>query len=147
MPFRLSTRGHYAVLLMYEVARSGAAFSSLSDISTVQKISQGYLEQIIRPLRVAGLVSGRKGFGGGYTLSKQPKEVTVGEIIRAVEGPTVPVKCVGDPSHMDSCPDDCRARRVWQQVGQAIDGVLDSITLQDLLSGEIAVAFVPRKGE
>lgn len=133
MPFRLSTRGHYAVLLMYELARSGDALSSLADISSVQKISQGYLEQIIKPLRVAGLVSGRKGFGGGYTLTRPAGEITVGEVVRAVEGPVVPVKCVIDSSRLDSCPDDCRARRVWQQVGQAIDNVLDSITLQDLL--------------
>lgn len=147
MPFRLSTRGHYAVLLMYELARSGNALSSLADISAVQKISQGYLEQIIKPLRVAGFVSGRKGFGGGYTLTKPPSEITVGEVIRAVEGPVVPVKCVVDSSHMDSCPDDCRARRVWQQVGQAIDEVLDSITLQDLLSGDIGSVSRPRKEE
>jgi Rrf2 family protein len=121
---------------MYELARSGEAYSSLADISGVQKISQGYLEQIIRPLRIGGLVRGRKGFGGGYTLSKEPGEITVGEVIRAVEGPVVPVKCVADSSQMNCCPDDCRAKRVWQRVSEAIDGVLDSITLQDLLKGE-----------
>ncbi len=147
MPFRLSTRGHYAVMLMYELARSGEALSSLADISSVQKISQGYLEQIIKPLREAGLVSGRKGFGGGYTLSKSPKDITVGEVIRAVEGPIVPVKCVGDSAEMDSCPADCRARHVWQRVGQAIDGVLDSITLQDLLSSDPGAILAPAKGE
>ena len=148
MPFRLSTRGHYAVLLMYELARSGDALSSLAGISSVQNISQGYLEQIIRPLRQGGLVSGKKGFGGGYTLTKTPEQITVGEVIRAVEGPVVPVKCVADdPGHLDSCPDDCRAKRVWQQVGQAIDGVLDSITLQDLISGNTGGLSKPRKGE
>lgn len=135
MPFRLSTRGHYAVLLMYELARSGEALSSLADVSAVQKISQGYLEQIIKPLREAGLVTGKKGFGGGYVLSRPPGEVTVGQIIRAVEGPIVPVKCVGEMRAMDACPEDCRARWVWQQVGQAIDRVLDSITLGSLLAG------------
>ena len=136
MPFRLSTRGHYAVLLMYELARSGAALSSLAVISASQKISQGYLEQIIKPLREADLVSGKKGFGGGYTLTKAPAAITVGDVIRAVEGPVIPVKCVADGTKdLDSCPNDCRARHVWQQVGQAIDGVLDSITLQDLISG------------
>lgn len=136
MPFRLSTRGHYAVLLMYELACSGDTFSSLRDISAAQKISQGYLEQIIRPLREAGLVAGKKGFGGGYVLSRPPSAVTVGQVIRAVEGPVVPVKCVGEGSLMDTCPSDCRARKVWQQVGQAIDGVLDSITLENLLEGD-----------
>lgn len=138
VPFRLSTRGHYAVLLMYELARSGEALSSLSDISEIQKISQGYLEQIIRPLREAGLVTGKKGFGGGYSLSRSPGEVTVGQIIRAVEGPIVPVKCVAEMPAGDTCPEDCRARKIWQQVGQAIDGVLDSITLESLLTGDDA---------
>lgn len=148
MPFRLSTRGHYAVLLMYELARSGDALSSLAGISTAQNISQGYLEQIIRPLRQATLVTGKKGFGGGYVLTKSPEQITVGEVVRAVEGPVVPVKCVADGSeHLDSCPDDCRAKHVWQQVGQAIDKVLDSITLQDLISGNVGGLTAPRKEE
>jgi Rrf2 family protein len=137
MPFRLSTRGHYAVLLMYELARSGNALSSLADISAIQRISQGYLEQIIKPLRQAGLVAGKKGFGGGYSLSRPPSEITVGDVIRAVEGPVVPVKCVGETSAMDACPDGCRARQVWQKVGQAIDNVLDSITLGSLLGDDV----------
>jgi len=133
---------------MYELARSGDAISSLAGISTVQNISQGYLEQIIRPLRQAGLVSGKKGFGGGYTLTRSPAEITVGEVVRAVEGPVVPVKCVAaDSGHLESCPDDCRAKRVWQQVGQAIDEVLDSITLQDLTSGNVNGLVKPRKEE
>lgn len=136
MPFRLSTRGHYAVLLMYELARSGESFISLSQISSSQKISQGYLEQIIKPLRESGLVKGRKGSGGGYMLAKDPSEITVGEIVRSVEGPVIPVKCVDESAPLHYCPDNCRARMVWQRVGEAIDRVLDSITLSDLLSEE-----------
>jgi Rrf2 family cysteine metabolism transcriptional repressor len=147
MAFRLSTKGHYAVLLMYELARSGEALSSLSDIASVQNLSQGYLEQIIRPLRAAELVIGRKGFGGGYVLSKPASEITVGEVIRAVEGPVVPVKCVDEDSDLDSCPEDCRAKSVWQQVGQAIDGVLDSITLEDLVNKDAGGAPLRRKEE
>ncbi|MGE5580013.1 MAG: RrF2 family transcriptional regulator [Bacillota bacterium] len=147
MPFRLSTKGHYAVLLMYELARSGEALSSLNDIASVQNISQGYLEQIIRPLRAAELVTGRKGFGGGYVLAKPASEITVGEVIRAVEGPVVPVKCVGEDPNLDSCPQDCRAKSVWQQVGQAIDDVLDSITLEDLVTKDAGSASLRRKEE
>jgi len=133
MPFRLSTRGHYAVLLMYELARSQGAVSSLAYIAASQRVSQGYLEQIIRPLREAGLVTGKKGFGGGYCLARPPSEITVGDVVRAVEGPVVPVKCVAGDLETDTCPNDCRARVVWQKVGQAIDNVLDSITLESLL--------------
>ncbi len=133
MPFRLSTRGHYAVLVMYELAKAGGSYSSLQDISAYWSLSQGYLEQIVRPLREAGLVEGKRGFGGGYTLAKDASEITVGEIVRTVEGPVVPVQCVADDLHPERCPDDCRAKAVWQKVGQAIDHVLDSITLADLI--------------
>ena len=136
MPFRLSTRGHYAVLIMYELAKSDGAYSSLQDISTARGLSQGYLEQIVRPLREAGLVEGKRGFGGGYTLARNASEITVGEIVRTVEGPVVPVQCVADDLVPEGCPDDCRAKSVWQKVGQAIDNVLDSITLEDLVREE-----------
>ncbi|HHY45352.1 MAG TPA: Rrf2 family transcriptional regulator [Firmicutes bacterium] len=136
MPFRLSTRGHYAVLVMYELAKAGGAYSSLQDISTSWSLSQGYLEQIVRPLREAGLVEGKRGFGGGYALARDASEITVGEIVRTVEGPVVPVQCVADDLHPERCPDDCRAKSVWQKVGEAIDNVLDSITLGDLIREE-----------
>ncbi|HHX28512.1 MAG: RrF2 family transcriptional regulator [Bacillota bacterium] len=137
MPFRLSTRGHYAVLIMYELARSGESFSSLQDISASQRLSQRYLEQIVRPLRQAGLVQGKRGFGGGYVLAREASAITVGEIVRAVEGPVVPVECVADGSTPERCPDDCKAKSVWQKVGEAIDNVLDSITLEDLVRDDI----------
>ena len=136
MPFRLSTRGHYAVLVMYELAKAGGAYSSLQDISTSWSLSQGYLEQIVRPLREAGLVEGKRGFGGGYALARDASEITVGEIVRTVEGPVVPVQCVAGDLHPERCPDDCRAKSVWQKVGEAIDNVLDSITLGDLIREE-----------
>ncbi len=132
MPFRLSTRGHYAVLLMYELAKSGRSYASLADIASRQKVSQGYLEQIVRPLRDTGLVVSRRGFGGGYSLARPPQDITVGEIVRAVEGPVMPVKCVSDAPVPDTCPDNCQARAVWQRVGEAIDSVLDSFTLEHL---------------
>ncbi len=136
MPFSLSTKGHYAVLLMYQLARSGDSLTSLSEISSIQKVSQGYLEQIVKPLREGGLVLGKRGFGGGYTLAKPADQITVGEIIRIVEGPVVPVDCVDENFSHCNCPDDCRAKLVWQKVGEAIDSVLDSITLTDLLDGD-----------
>ncbi|HHY11394.1 MAG TPA: Rrf2 family transcriptional regulator [Firmicutes bacterium] len=120
---------------MYELARTGEDFTSLTEVSRTQKVSQGYLEQIVRPLRESGLVQGKRGFGGGYKLAKPAGKITVGEIVRAAEGPVAPVQCLHeDFSHCD-CPDDCRARLVWQKVGDAIEGVLNSITLRDLIEG------------
>ena len=136
MPFRLSTKGHYAVLIMYELAKSEGAYSSLQDISAAWGLSQGYLEQIVRPLREAGLVEGKRGFGGGYSLAKDASEITVGQVVRTVEGPVVPVQCVADDLVPERCPDDCRAKSVWRKVGQAIDNVLVSITLLELIREE-----------
>lgn len=132
MPFTLSTKGHYAVLLMYELARREGTFASLSEISAAQRVSQGYLEQIVKPLRESNLVISKVGFGGGYSLAKPSLDITVGEIIRAVEGPVIPVKCVGQDGDLETCPEDCRAKKVWERVGDAIDHVLDSITLHGL---------------
>lgn len=137
MPFKLSTRGHYAVMIMYNLALSASSFTPLSVIAANQNLSQGYLEQIIRPLKDAELVISRKGFQGGYKLAKPPGEITVGVIIRTVEGPVIPVKCVDEDSDYCSCIDDCRARQVWQKVTDAIDKVLDSVTLEDLVKGEL----------
>lgn len=118
---------------MYELAKAGDDFISLSEISSTQNISQGYLEQIVRPLRESGLVRGKRGFGGGYKLTKPAGQITVGEIIQAAEGPTMPAECVSENFSPCNCPEDCRAKLVWQKVGEAIDGVLDSITLLHLL--------------
>ncbi len=118
---------------MYELAKAGDDFISLSQISDAQKVSQGYLEQIVRPLRESRLVTGKRGFGGGYKLTRPAGQITVGEIIKAAEGPTVPVECVSEDFSHCNCPDDCRAKLVWQKVGEAIDGVLDSITLLHLI--------------
>lgn len=138
MPFRLSTRGHYAVLLMYELARTPEEFVSLAQVAAAQSISQGYLEQLIKPLRESKLVSAKKGAQGGYRLSKSPSNITVGEVVRAVEGPVVPVKCCLPEHQSSSCSENCRAKKVWLMVSQAIDNVLDSITLEDLVKGDVS---------
>lgn len=138
MPFSLSTKGHYAVLLMYELARNEEKVTPLSEVSATQKVSQGYLEQIVKPLREEGLVQSKRGFGGGYTLSKPKEKITVGEIIRVVEGPILPVQCVDENFCRLNCPEDCKAKFVWQRVSDAIENVLDSITLEDLVNKDEA---------
>ncbi len=133
MAFKVSTRGQNAVLLMYELTKSDGAYVSLARIASKQNVSQGYLEQIVGPLRDTGLVVSRRGSGGGYALAKPAADITVGQIVRAVEGPVTPVRCVvgGAP---DSCPEDCQARAVWMKVSEAIDSALDSFTLENLVN-------------
>lgn len=133
MAFSVSTKGQYAVLVMCELARSDESFTSLTDISRTQKVSQGYLEQIVRPLRENNLVQGKRGFGGGYRLARPADRITLGEIIKVTEGPIAPVQCLHDGFSHSDCPDDCKAKFLWQRVGSAIEGVLNSITLHDLM--------------
>ena len=133
MAFSLSTKGCYAVLLMYQLAQSDGALTSLSEISSAQNISQGYLEKIVRPLKEQNLVQSKRGYGGGYRLAKPPDQITIGEIVTISEGPVAPVQCVNNDFSFCVSPLDCKARLVWRKVGDAISSVLNSITLQDLL--------------
>lgn len=79
------------------------------------------------------------GDGGGYRLARPAAEITVGEIVQVAEGPVAPVKCVHEDFSGCDCPDDCKAKHVWQKVGNAIEGVLNSITLQDLVEGTVHI--------
>lgn len=103
----------------------------LRSIAKHEKLSEHYLEQLISPLRKGGLVRSVRGAYGGYQLSLEPGEITIGDIIRILEGPIVPVECVeGETScsHLD----DCVTRIIWTRLRDSISFVLDSITLEDL---------------
>ncbi len=103
------------------------------DIARRQGISAAYIAQLFRKLERAGLVQGVKGPAGGYRLTRPPAQITVGEIVRAVEGPIALVHCVA-PGGETRCrrAERCVARRLWQQVSATIADVLDGVTLQDL---------------
>lgn len=129
---RISTRGRYALRLMLDLAlHSGGAPVSLRDVAARQEISDKYLEQIVPTLTRAGLVRSVRGASGGYLLSRDPAQYTVGEILRLLEGDLAPVSCVSG----ECCQrvDRCVTQEVWQQIQQAVDGVVDHITLQDLV--------------
>ncbi|MBM2812457.1 MAG: transcriptional regulator, BadM/Rrf2 family [Chloroflexi bacterium] len=144
----VSQRAHYGLRAMTELAKAyGNGCLSLVEIAEVEHLSAGYLEQLAMPLRRAGLIEGTRGPHGGYSLSKPPAELTVGEVIRALEGPVAPVECLTDEYVQGSCIREpgCGSRVVWRRVQQSIDQVLDSLTLADLCAtaarGE--VAFIP----
>lgn len=131
---RLSTRGRYATRAMYDLARhrqNGPV--SLRTISASQEISEKYLEQLFLKLRRKGLIRSVRGPGGGYLLGKEARKITVGEILRAVEGPLMPVFCVDDPPNK-RCKraKDCLMRKFWEDLGRRILECLDSQTLEDL---------------
>jgi len=105
------------------------------DIAARQEISANYVAQLFRRLRVAGLVDGVKGPGGGYRLTRDATTVSVGDIVRAVEGPVAVVHCiVPGPDDEPSCNrvDRCVTRLLWKRLSEAITEFLDSVTLQDL---------------
>ena len=131
---RLSTRGHYGLKAMFDLAQR---FSSepipLKSVAERQNLSEHYLEQLIAMLRKAGLVKSVRGSQGGYMLAREPARITVGDVIRALEGPIAPVYCVSevDPGECDEA-DYCITRTVWARVRDGIAGVLDAITLADM---------------
>jgi Rrf2 family protein len=131
-----STRGEYGVRLMVELARHhGAGPISLAEMADHENLPRPYLEQLVVSLREAGLVHSTRGAHGGYQLSREPSEVRMGEVLRALEGPLAPMICASeDPSHAGICDRTgyCSVNHLWVTVRNAISGALDSITLADL---------------
>lgn len=129
---KISTKGRYALRLMLDLAMHDAdAPISLKDIAARQGISEKYLEQIISNLNKAGYVKSIRGAQGGYHLTKRPEEYTVGMILRLTEGSLAPVDCVGENSQCDRM-EDCITIRIWKQIYDAVNGVVDHITLADM---------------
>ena len=131
---RISTKGHYGVQAMFELAQHyGTGPVSLRAIAERQVISEHYLEQLIAGLRKAGLVSSVRGAQGGYILARDPADIKVGDIVRVLEGPIAPVECVND-NETEHClrSEFCITRGVWEKVKDSIEDVLDSISLADM---------------
>ena len=105
----------------------------IKDISLRQEISDKYLEQIISILNKAGYVRSIRGPQGGYLLTRQPEEYTVGMILRLTEGSLAPVACLESDVNTCDRSENCVTLRVWEKLKDAIDGVVDHITLADLL--------------
>ncbi len=135
---RLSTRGHYGLKAMYDLARHyGAGPIPLKNVAARQNISGYYLEQLIAVLRKGGLVKSVRGAQGGYVLARPPDEIRVGDIIRILEGPIAPVECVSEirTAECDQA-DRCITRTVWEKVRDSITQVMDSISLADMCREE-----------
>ena len=131
---KISTKGRYAVRMMLDIALHSAFDPiSLKDIAKRQDISEKYLEQIIATLNKAGYVRSIRGPQGGYFLTKEPKEFTVGMILRTTEGDLAPVSCVGIDGPMCDKMQDCVTAIVWKRINDAVNDVVDNITLEDLV--------------
>jgi len=104
----------------------------MQKIADSQGVSRKYLDSIFASMKSAGLVRSRRGVGGGHMLGKEPADIKLSDVLRALEGPLSLVDCVGDAELCDRSH-RCVTRDVWTEVGNAIDGVLTNITLADLV--------------
>jgi Rrf2 family protein len=136
---KISTRGEYGVRAMVALAKNyGEGPMSITAVSRESSVPYAYLEQLIVPLRRAGLVESKRGAQGGYTLSRPPEAMRIGEIYRVMEGPVAPMDCVSEDESQQSCPliDNCETRPVWLKVRDSIVDAIDSMTLADLVVKE-----------
>jgi Rrf2 family protein len=145
---KVSTRGEYGVRAMVALANHfGEGPMSITEIAKVSSVPAAYLEQLIAPLRRAGLVESKRGAHGGYVLSRSPELVKVGEVYRVMEGPVAPMDCVSEDLDAQTCPliDNCETRPIWIKVRDSIIDALDSTTLADLMRSESPGAGRPRE--
>lgn len=134
---KISTKGRYALRMMLDLAinYTGEAIP-IKSIAARQDISEKYLEQIISQLTRAGFVISSRGAKGGYRLAKEPTEYTVGMILRLTEGGLAPVACLDENATPCVRASSCSTLYVWKKLDDAISGVVDSITLDELVEIE-----------
>lgn len=138
---RISTKGRYAIRLMLDLAMNASGDPiRLKDVARRQDISEKYLEQIISILNKAGFVRSVRGPQGGYTLQWPPEEYTAGMILRLTEGSLSPVECVDDTNACCAREDNCATRILWKKLDDAINDVVDHVTLEDLMNWQAAKA-------
>jgi Rrf2 family protein len=137
---KLTTKSRYGVRATFDIAyHAGGLPAQMKDISARQHISSRYLEQIFIKLKRAGILGSKRGPKGGYYLLKEPKDITIYDILECTEGPIELVFCVGEDPAGESCgapfcemKEQCVASPMWKEVGDEIAGIFRSTTIQDL---------------
>ncbi|MEZ3436962.1 MAG: Rrf2 family transcriptional regulator [Lachnospiraceae bacterium] len=143
---KISTKGRYALRIMIDLARQDSGeYIRLKDISARQGITLKYMEQIMPLLTRAGYVKGYRGNNGGYRLTRDPEEYTAGEILRTTEGNLVPVSCLKNTPNQCERKDECATLAFWEGLWKVIDDYVDSVTLADLLKGNIFPDLLDKK--
>ena len=135
---KISTKGRYALRVMIDLAENNTgSYIPLKDIALRQDISEKYLESIISALTKAHFLEGLRGKGGGYKLTREPSQYTVGSILELTEGSLAPVACLdGAPNR---CPraTSCKTLAMWENFYKMIRDYFEGITLEDLLCSEV----------
>ena len=135
---KLSSRTRYGMRAILELALEyGKAPLQIKTIAEREDISNKYLEQLIAMLKASGLVRSIRGPRGGYTLAKPPADIQLKDVFQTLEGPMVPAECLEHPEYCPRCT-DCATREIWQELQNAIFGVLESVTLADLVERSLA---------
>jgi len=135
---KLSTRSRYGTRILVDLARhKDQGPVQIGEISKRQDISVKYLEQLIRPLKQANLVTSVRGPKGGHLLAENPENISLGQVVRLFEGQTDLVECVSFPN---KCPmsDDCQVRLAWRDATEVLYDKLDATTISDLMNGHYA---------
>ena len=132
---KISTKGRYGLRAFIDLARySTEEPISISSISARQDISERYLEQLMALLKKAGLVKSIRGAGGGYVLARDASEISVGEVLRALEGSLEPVTCAAfHPEESCNVQDGCVAKYVWQKINESVTNTVEGIMIDTLV--------------
>lgn len=131
---KISTKGRYALRMMLDLAlQEGKRPVALREIADRQEISVKYLEQIVSVLARAGYLKSIRGPQGGYVLTREPKDYTVGDILRLTEGSLAPVECLETERNLCPRADRCVTLKLWKELDQAVRQVVDHRTLEDLV--------------
>jgi len=131
---KLSTRGRYGIHAMYDLALNvEGGPQSIKAIAEREGIPEAYLEQLIAVLTREGLVNSTRGAQGGYVLARKPEEITVGDVLRALEGGLGLVDCLDEE---DACGKSCAcpSRIVWMKLRDGLNAIVDGITLRDMIT-------------
>jgi Rrf2 family iron-sulfur cluster assembly transcriptional regulator len=143
---KVSTRGDYASRALLSLALQGATSqpTSVRDIADRTGLPQPYLEQILLALKGAGLVRSKRGVGGGYVLARSPEEITLAQIVAAVDGPIV-AGDFGEPHENGACDHEgqCVLLSVWSELGEQIRSQLQSLSLADMVARSRGTAPAP----
>lgn len=131
---RISSRGRYGVKAVFELARRyGSGPVSLALVARAQGVSEPYLEQLMPALKRAGLVEAVRGALGGYELAKTPDDISVGDVVRALEGPIMLTTCTSDDPQECAELVRCIGPDVWSRVQEALVATMDAMTFGQLL--------------
>lgn len=132
---KISYKGDYSLKVILDLSfHYNKEMVSIVDLAKRQDIPKKYLEQILLELKKGGFLQSKKGPRGGYSLAREPEFITLGDVVRYIEGSVYPISCI-DPAGPSECLEKnlCVFAPVWKEVGDAISGIIDNITFADLM--------------